>query len=39
MDFSDLLGGLTGAAAAAGASGEDPAKAVQGVDQLIALSR
>ena len=36
MDFSDLLGGLTGAAGAAGASGEDPAKAVQGVDQLIA---
>lgn len=36
MDFSDLLGGLTGAAGAAGASGEDPAKAVQGVDELIA---
>ena len=36
MDFNDVLGGLTGAAAATGAGGEDPAKAVQGVDQLIA---
>ena len=32
MDFSDLLGGMT----AASATGDDPAKAIQGVDQLIA---
>lgn len=32
MDFSNLLGGLTGAA---GAAGEDPTAAVAGVQQLI----
>ena len=33
MDFSNLIGGLTGAA---GAAGEAPAKAIQGVQALIA---